>query len=200
MEKTSKNSLNLYHIAVCAVMSAISAILMMLELSVPFVPSFLKFDFSDLPAYLTSFALGPVYGAVVELIKNAIHLPFTATSGVGELANFLLGAALVVPAGVVYKKHHTRSGALAGTIIGAVVATVISFFVNYFITYPAYALAFGGMDNIIAAYHAIIGYIDTLPKALIIVNMPFTFIKGIINSIITFLIYHKLSPILKGRK
>ena len=106
-------------------MSAAAAVLMFLEFSVPIVPSFLKFDFSDLPAVITSFALGPVWAIIVELLKNLIHLPFTATSGIGELANFIIGALLVFPAGLIYKLKKTRGGAALGSIAGALFAAAV---------------------------------------------------------------------------
>ncbi|MBQ9511217.1 MAG: ECF transporter S component [Clostridia bacterium] len=184
---------------VTAIMSAISAVLMFLEFSVPIVPSFLKFDFSDLPAVITAFAVGPVWGVIVELLKNLIHLPFTQTSGVGELANFIIGALLVFPAGLVYKLKKDRGGALIGSLSGAFVAALVSVPVNYFITYPFYT-NFMPMDAIIGAYKAIVPAADTLIKALLIFNVPFTFVKGLVCVVITFVVYKKLSPVIKGKK
>ena len=91
-------------LTVTAIMSAIAFILMMLEFATPITPGFLKFDFSDLPALISAFALGPFWGVATELLKNLLHLPFTGTSGVGELANFFVGAAMVLPAGLIYRK------------------------------------------------------------------------------------------------
>ena len=105
--------------AATAVLSALSCVLMYLEFSVPFVPPFLKMDFSDLPALIASFGYGPVGGVTVALIKNLIHLPMTTTGGAGELANFLLSACFVVPAGLIYKKYKNRKSALIGSLIGA---------------------------------------------------------------------------------
>ena len=180
-------------------MSAISAVLMFLEFSIPIVPSFLKFDFSDLPAVITSFALGPVWGVIVELLKNLIHLPFTHTSGVGELANFIIGALLVFPAGLVYKLKKDRTGAVIGSLAGAFIAAAVSIPVNLFITYPFYT-NFMPMEAIIGMYKAILPAADTLIKALIIFNVPFTFVKGMICVVLTFLVYKKLSPVIKGKK
>ena len=170
----------------------------MLEFPVPLVPSFLKFDFSDLPALITSFSLGPVWGVLVELIKNLVHLPFTGTSGVGELANFIIGAMLVAPAGIVYKFKKDRAGAVLGSAVGALFAAVVSVPVNYFITYPFYT-NFMPLEAILGAYKAILPAADTLIKALLIFNVPFTFVKGAICAVITFIVYKKLSPIIKGK-
>lgn len=179
-----------------AVMAAVSFILMLLEFSTPLTPGFLKFDFSDLPALITAFALGPVWGVAVELIKNLLHMPFSHTSCVGELANFIVGASMVLPAGLIYRKSKTRGGALAACLVGAVVASLVSFPVNYFITYPFYS-GFMPMETIIGLYSAIIPAANTLVRALIIVNIPFTFVKCLCCTVITFAVYKRLSPLLK---
>ena len=183
---------------VTAIMAALAFVLMLLEFSVPFVPSFLKFDFSDLPAFLVSYAISPAAGVAVELFKNLLHLPFTATSGVGELANFIIGSAYVLPAGIIYKYRRTRTGALVGSIAGTLAAAIVSVPVNYFITYPFYS-NFMPLEAIIAAYSAIFPWADTLIKALVTVNLPFTVIKGAVSVVITFLVYKPISPILKGK-
>lgn len=185
-------------ITTVAILSALATVLMVLEFSIPLVPSFLKVDFSDLPALLAAFSMGPFAGALVELIKNLLHLPFTQTTGVGELANFLLGSAFVVPAGIIYKSIKTRKGALVGALTGMVLAGAVSFPVNLFITYPFYTV-FLPLESIIDAYHVLFPPIDTLPKALLFVNVPFTVLKEAVNVVITFLIYKKISPLLKGR-
>lgn len=194
-----KNNIkNIRKITVTGIMSAVAAVLMFLEFSVPIVPSFLKFDFSDLPAVITSFSLGPLWGLLVELLKNVIHLPFTQTSGVGELANFIIGALLVFPAGLIYKKKKTRGGAVIGSLAGALFAAAVSVPVNYFITYPFYT-NFMPMDAIIGMYRAIVPAADTLIKALLIFNVPFTFVKGILCVLITFFVYKPLSRVIKGK-
>lgn len=194
-----KNNIkNIRKITVTGIMSAVAAVLMFLEFSVPIVPSFLKFDFSDLPAVITSFSLGPLWGVLVELLKNVIHLPFTQTSGVGELANFIIGALLVFPAGLIYKKKKTRGGAVIGSLAGALFAAAVSIPVNYFITYPFYT-NFMPMDAIIGMYRAIVPAADTLIKALLIFNVPFTFVKGILCVLITFFVYKPLSRVIKGK-
>lgn len=192
-----RNLSNVRKITTVAVMSACAYLLMLLEFSVPIMPSFIKLDFSELPALLTSFALGPGYGVLVCLIKNLLHLPFTATSGVGELSNFLLGCFFCLPAGLIYQSRRDKKSALIGALVGAVSMAVISFPSNYFVVYPFYA-NFMPMDAIIAAYHAILPSVDSLPKALLIFNVPFTLVKGLIDVALTFLIYKRISPIIQG--
>lgn len=180
-----------------AVMAAVATILMYIEFPVPFMPAFVKLDFSELPALLTSFALGPWYGALVCLLKNLLHLPVTSSSGVGELSNFLLGVCFVIPTGYIYKHHKSRKGALVASLVGAVAMAAISFPSNYFVVYPFYT-NFMPMNAIIGAYKAIIPSIDSLAEALLVLNVPFTFLKGVLDVLLTFLIYKRLSPILKG--
>ena len=186
-------------IVVVAVMAALSSILQMLEFSVPFVPAFLKYDFSDLPAFITAFAISPVAGVLVQLVKNVIHLSLTHTGGVGELANFLIGALLVFPAGLIYQKNRTRNGAIWGSIAGALCGALISFPVNLFITYPFY-IGLMGEEAILVMYRAILPSIENLWQALLIFNLPFTLVKGVCSAVITFFVYKPLSPILKGKK
>ena len=185
--------------AVVAIMSALSIVLMMLEFSVPIVPSFLKLDISDFPALLTSFSIGPWAGVAVCLLKNLLHLFFTSTAGVGELANFIISAAFVFPAGLIYFRVRTKTGAMVGALTGAIISALVCVPVNYFITYPFYAKVMIPMDVIIGLYQAILPSIDGLVEALLIFNLPFTFVKGSICILLTFFVYKPLSPILKGK-
>ncbi len=198
MAKAKKSDLR--KITVTAIMSAIAAILQFIEISIPIIPSFVKLDFSDLPALITSFAIGPWYGVSVELLKNLLHLPFGSSAGVGEMCNFLLGAIFCLTAGLIYKKHKTRKGAAAGAVLGALLMALASLPMNYFIVYPAYVVLYGmPMDAIVGMYSEILPGTDSLVKALCIFNLPFTFLKGIANAIICFLIYKPLSPVIKGK-
>lgn len=190
---------HLHKITVVALLAAVSTVLMFLSIGVPFVPSYLKLDFSDLPALLASFSLGPVWGVAVSLVKNAINVLFTTTGGVGELSNFLLSAVFVFTAGVVYKHKKTKSGALIGVCAGLLVMTCISYFTNTYLVYPAYTNIFG-IDAIIAMSASIVPSIDSVSDVILIFNVPFTFAKGMLNAVLTFLLYKKLSPIMKTGK
>jgi len=96
------------YICVTAVLSAVSYLLMVLEFSLPFLPSFLKLDFSEIPALIATFSMGPLYGVLVCFIKNLLHCPLTQTSCVGEIANFLMGAVFTFTAGMFYKHRKNR--------------------------------------------------------------------------------------------
>lgn len=182
------------------IFTAIAYILMLLEMPVSFImPPFIKLDLSELPALIASFAAGPLWGGAVCLLKNILHLMNTTTGGVGELANFLLGAAFVIPAGLVYKAHKSKRGAFWGAAIGALSAAVISLPVNYFITYPFYT-NFMPMEAILGAYRIFMPSIRSLAEALAIFNIPFNFVKYMLDAAVTFLIYKRISPVLKGRQ
>lgn len=189
-------------LTVTAMLCAVATILMFLDFSLPMViPSFVKMDISELPALLASFSLGPVYGIAVCLVKNLFNLIFHGTTGgIGELCNFLIGASFVGAAGVIYRFHKTRKGAVIAALVGAVVMAAVSVPVNYFLSYPVYAAMFGGIDAIIAAYQELRPGTNGLMECLLVFNMPFTLVKGLINAALCFLIYKSLSPILHGRR
>lgn len=192
-------NVNLRALAVTSIMGAFGFVLMMLDFPLPFlIPSFIKLDFSEIPAIITSFAFGPLWGVLVCLVKNLLHLFATTTNGVGELSNFLLGAIYVGTAGLIYKRSKSRKTAFIGALIGSLAMAVIGVITNYFIVYPAYVVIYGmPLEAIIGMYQAILPFADTLIKDLIIFNLPFTFAKGLIDTLICFLIYKQLSPILK---
>ena len=182
-----------------ALLSALATVLMFVSFSVPFVPSFIKLDLSELPALIAAFSMGPLSGVAVCLVKNLVNLLFTYSMGVGELCNFLLGVAFVLPAGLIYKKHNNRKGALIGALTGALTMGVISIFINYYLVYPVYAKLLMPMDMILGMYQAINPKVSNLWQALCFFNAPFTFVKGLISVAITFLIYKRISPLIKGK-
>ena len=162
---------------------------------------YIKFDFSELPALIVAFAYGPLEGILICLVKNVLHLPFTTSNCIGELSNFILGAIFVGTAGVIYRKSKSRKTALIGTVVGAIVMAIVSIPSNYFVVYPAFSVIYGlPMDAIIGMYKALLPAADNLIKALVIFNLPFNFAKGMIDAGICFLVYKRLSPILKIKK
>ena len=184
-----------------AMLSAVGAVLMYIGIKLPFMPSFITLDMADLPALIGSFAYGPARGAVICVLKNLLHLLIqgSQTGGVGEISNALLGIFFVVPAGLIYNKIKSKKGAFIGALVGAVAMAVMSIFSNYYFVYPVYT-NFMPMEAIIAAYSAINPKVTNLWQALIMFNMPFTFMKGMISLAISMLIYKPLSPILKGKR
>lgn len=186
------------YLTLVAIFSAISFGLMFLDFAIPAViPSFVKMDFSEVPALIASFALGPAAGVIVCFIKNLIHLSITTTSGVGELANFLIGAALVFPAGMIYKYRHNKLYAIIACFAGAIIMGLASYPINLWITYPFY-YNFLPKEVIINMYKAILEWVDSIEMSLLVFNLPFTMVKGLAVAVITVLIYKPLSPIIHG--
>ena len=198
--KAKARPIRLRALVVTAMLSAVGCVLMMLDFPLPMlIPSFVKMDVSELPALLAAFSLGPVSGVVVCL-KNILAAIFHgSTLGIGEVCNFLMGAVFTGVAGLIYKHSKTRKMAVIAALVGAVAMAVASVPVNFFFSYPVYAAAFGGMEAIIGAYQAINPNMTSLLGCLIVFNMPFTLAKGLLVSLLTFLVYKPLSPILHGR-
>lgn len=183
-----------------AMMSAIAIVVYYLDFPVPLMPSFIKLDLSNVVSLFAGFTLGPAAGVIVCLIKNIIHLVikgFGTTMGIGDIFDFVTSAVFALSAGLVYRKIHTKKGAVIGCIVGTAAYTLISLPLNYFIVYPIYAKAFGGMEAIISAYNAILPGTDNLFSALCIFNLPFTLVKGILCSLVTILIYKPLITALR---
>lgn len=188
---------NARYLTVTAMLSAIAYILMFLDFSVPFMPAFIKMDLSELPALIGAFSMGPVCGIIICLIKNILHLFITTTGGVGELSNFLLGAAFVLPAGLIYKHKKSKKNALLGSLLGAVVMGTFSVISNYFLVYPVY-YNFMSEQAVLAAYQLLLPSVKNIFQCLLYFNMPFTILKGLFSAAITFFTYKHISPILKG--
>ena len=193
-----------HNLTVAAMLSAVAFILMFIEFPIPMlIPAFIKMDFSDLPALLGAFALGPVYGVIISFMKNLLHIVIkgTSTACVGELSNFILGAIFSAVAGYLYKHHKSRKTAIIGAVAGAVAMGVLSVPSNYFVVYPAYVQFYHmPMEAILGMYQAILPSADSLIKCLILFNLPFTLVKGLLDAVLCMLIYKPLSPILHGRR
>lgn len=198
--KTSakKRSYSVRSVVVTGVLAGLASVLMMISFSVPFMPSFIKLDVSELPALLAAFAFGPLEGVAVCLVKNVINAFFSTTGCVGELSNFILGCAFVVPAGLLYKFGKNRRSALLGSVIGAAAMALASLPLNYFVMYPIYS-KFMPLDTIISLYQAIYPGVDGLFACLLVFNVPYTFFKGMIDVALAFIVYKRLSPIFHGK-
>jgi riboflavin transporter FmnP len=143
--------------------------------------------------------MGPVAGVIIEAIKILINFVITgtATAGVGELANFIVGCCLVVPAAIIYNKNKRIKNAIVGILVGIFAMTLVGAILNYYILIPVYASAFGmPIETIIAMGTKLNPNIDSLWDLILLANVPFNIIKGILSGLITFLLYKRLSPIL----
>lgn len=181
-------------------LAAIAVVLMLFEIPLPFAPSFYEIDFSEVPVLIGCFTMGPLAGAAIEFLKIMLNFAIngTVTAGVGEIANFLIGCAMVIPAGIIYKKVRTRKGAIIGMITGTLIMTFAGCFLNAFVLLPAYAKAFGmPIDALVGMGTAVNAHITSLTTFVVFAVAPFNLLKGVLVSIIVFVIYKKISPIFK---
>ena len=201
MTKTSQKTRTLVEIGM---LGAIATILMLFEFPIPFLaPPFYELDFSEVPVLVGAFALGPMAGATIELIKILINLMVngTATAFVGEIGNYLLGCSFIIPAAVIYKRRKSKKIALIAMIAGTITMTVFGCLLNAYVLLPTYAAAFGmPIDAIVGMGSAINGNITNVMTFVILAVAPFNILKGVVVSAITLLIYKHISPILKGNR
>jgi riboflavin transporter FmnP len=181
-----------------SMLSVIAFILMFIEVATPFFPPFLKFDISDLPALIGEFAIGPMAGVAIELLKNILHGIFVGgTAFIGELANFIVGSVIVCISGYIYNKNKTRGTALMSLIAGTLVMTAAASVLNYFIFLPLYETVLHfPISAVVAMGSKVNSHIKDLNSFVILAIAPFNLIKGIILSILTILVYKSVSPIL----
>mgnify|MGYP004507910833 CR=1 FL=1 len=207
MEKIAKKKsgskeriLSTRKIAIIGMFSAIAAVLMVLEFPLPFAPSFYGMDFSELPALIGTFAFGPVAGVLIEFCKIVLKILFkpTSTAFVGELANFAVGCSFLLPASCVYLFHKTKKSALIGSIAGTLCMTVFGTAFNAVYLLPKFAQLFGmPLDAIIGMGTAVNPAIDSITTLVVFAVAPLNLLKGGLVSVITMLIYKKISPIIK---
>ncbi len=189
-------------VAMIGMFSAIAAVLMIFEVPVPFAPSFYKIDLSELPVLVAAFAFGPVAGVLVEFVKIILNLfmDSTTTAFVGELANFAVGCSFVLPASVVYLFKKSKKQAILGCVVGTLMMTVFGTAFNAVYLLPKFAELYGmPLDAIIGMGSAINPAITDVTSFVIMAVAPLNILKGSVVSLLTILIYKKLSVMIKAR-
>ena len=186
---------NIHIISSVALLSAISFTLAFFEFPVPLSPSFAKMDLSDLPALVGAMALGPWTGVAIELVKNLLGLLSTSTGGVGELANFLMGGAFSFTAGGVFYRFQCK--ALTACLIGSAAMALCAALSNYFILLPLFE-SFLPLEELISSFSEFIPFIHTKLDIVLWNAIPFNLLKGLGISLVTLLVFPKLTPILRG--
>lgn len=181
-----------------AMLSAISFLMAFIEFPVPLSPSFARMDLSDLPALIGAFAFGPFCGVMIELVKNALQLLSTSTGGVGELANFLMGGAYALTAGLLYQAHKTKKMAAFACVIASVVMGIVAALANYFILLPLFE-SFLPLEQLIASFGELIPFIHTKLDIVLWNAFPFNLLKGLVIGGVTMLTYKRLTPVLRGK-
>ena len=181
-------------------LAAIAVILMLFEFTIPFLaPGFYKLDLSELPVLIGTFAMGPVAGIAIEFVKILLNLLIngTTTAYVGELGNFIVGCAFLIPAGIIYWRKKTFKRAVIALVVGGLTMVAAGSLMNAYVLLPLYASAFGGMQNIIAAGTAVNGHITSVATFVLLAVAPFNLVKAVLVSVLTLLLYKRISVLLK---
>ncbi|MBQ9472002.1 MAG: ECF transporter S component [Ruminococcus sp.] len=181
-----------------AMLGALSGLLMLIEFPLGFIaPSFYKLDLSEIPVMIGTFAFGPIQGVVIEAVKIIIKLILkgTSTGFVGDLANFIIGCAMVIPAGIIYKRKKTKKSAVIGMIVSTLVMAVVGVFLNAYVMIPMYS-AFMPIEQIVEAGKSIIPWVSNTFTFCLFCVLPFNLIKGIIVSVVVAIIYKPLSRLI----
>ncbi|MGI6577762.1 MAG: ECF transporter S component [Eubacteriales bacterium] len=197
--QTTRNS-TLKTIVKIALLAAVATVLMLIEFPLWFAPPFYKIDLSEVAVLIGGFALGPIAGACIELIKVLLNflIDGTITGGVGEFANFVVGCSLVVPAAIIYRYRRSFKSAVIGMVVGIISLTIIGSAMNYFLLLPVYARVFGmSVETLVEMGTAINHRITDLKTFVVLAVAPFNFVKGLITSILTILLYKRVSSILR---
>lgn len=199
-DKRQRNFRRILFLVMAAVLSAMSAGLYFLDFPLPMFLSFLKIDFSDIPAVIGAFAMGPAVGITIELIKNLIHLPSSTTLFVGELANFVVGAMFVLPAALIYRRRRNSAAAVVGLAAGTLSMTAAGVLMNYFVTLPFFMTLFHMTDEMLFGMaNALIPFaeINSLLQVVLLCVTPFNLFKCVMISLVSFLLHKSLGKFLK---
>ncbi len=191
----SKSMMNTKIIVQVGMLAAIAVVLMLFEVPLPFAPGFYKLDLSEVPVLIGGFLLGPVAAVAIEFVKIMLNfiLDGTVTAGIGELANFLIGCAFCVPAGIIYQRYKTKKAALIGLMSGVAMMTVVGCLLNAYVLLPAYAVAFQlPIDNLIEMGTVINKNITDITTFIIYVVAPFNIVKGVVVSVVVMLSYKQV--------
>ncbi len=195
------NKINAKTVAFTGMLGALSAVLMMFNFPVPFVPSFLKFDIAELPALFAGFILGPISGCFVIIVKIALKLVIqgTDTAFVGEAMNMVASLAFILPASIIYRFYHTKKGALVSLVVSTLFVSVVCVVVNAYISFPMYSKLYGlSMDKIIKMGAAVNPFVHDSFSLMLYGVLPFNIIKYAATSFITYIFYKKCANVLRS--
>lgn len=198
MQKKEKRSLK--RMALIAMLGALSGVLMLFKLNIPFMPPFYTLDVGDLPALFGGFLMGPVAGLFIILLKLLIKLVQQGSDSllVGELSNFVCSVSFVLPAAIIYRKNRSKTGAVRGMIAGGIIMTVVGMISNAYVMLPLYAAVYGlSMDKIVDMCHALNPAIDSVASLIMFGTLPFNVLKAAVVSVLTFLVYKKAAVALR---
>jgi riboflavin transporter FmnP len=198
LQNIFKVDLNTRNLVKIAMLAAVAFVLMLLSFPLAAIfPPFLKLDVSEVPALLGGFALGPVAGVLIVLVKNILILLIRGTDAqyVGELSNFIVGSCIVIPASIIYMRNKTKGNAVWGLVAGIIMMTIGACISNYYLVLPLYQHLFQlNLEQIIALSPLTI--VKDMKTFILFAIAPYNLLKGIVVSIVTMLVYKKLSSLL----
>lgn len=197
----SNDQRKLRNLVKVGILAAMSFILMFFQFPIPVAPPFMKVDLADVPALIGGFSMGPVYGVLIQLIKNILNLSKTSTYGVGEISNFVVGGLFVFVSASIYKRNKTKKNATIAMICGVLVMSLAATLSNAFVIFPLYGKAMGvDMGAFVAMANKTNALVKSYFTMMIFAIVPFNLIKGFIEILVTKLLYKHVSGILHDRK
>ena len=200
MEIMTKKVLTTKNLTMIAMFSAISAVLMVFEIQLPFSPSFVKFDFSDLPVMLGGFLIGPCAGGIIVFMKILLHFLLNGTTSffVGDLSNLLLTLSFVLPASFIYQQKKTKKTTIQGLLVSIICTSLLAIIFNLFLIFPLYLKVLNlKMVDLINMIHVVNPLVKDVFTMIVFSLLPFNLFKYSIVSMITMLSYKKLSILFK---
>ena len=199
LSRDRKSFSGTHYITYTAIFACMAGVLMLFELPLFFAPGFYKLDISEMPVLICTFYLGPVAGVMTELVKVMVKLLLkgTTTAFVGDFANFVVGCSFVLPASIIYHAKPGKKTALIGMAVGTLVLTVFGSIFNGVYLIPKFAELYGmPLDAIVGMGTAVNANITSITTLVVFAVVPFNLLKGVIVSVLTFLLYKRISPIL----
>ncbi len=193
--------LNVKEIALIGILGGMAGVLMLFRTPIPFMPPFMDFDLASLPEMIGGFALGPIAAVFIVLVKILVKLALVGTNSMftGELSNIILSLSYVLPAVFIYNRHKSKRSALYGMLSGSLICALAAVLTNVFIIIPFYVNLYGMTTaDIIMMCQAVNPYVTDMLMLAILGIVPFNLIKCAAASVITLLLYKKISPLMKN--
>lgn len=197
-----KKTFSIKNLTRIAILGTIGGILMIIDFPIFIAPSFYKLDIGDLPCLIGAFAMGPVSGLFIQIIKILVKLLFkpTSTAFVGEIAALIFSSTYCLVASIIYQKNRNKRGANIAIIIGSLSMILVSAIVNYLFIIPFYSRLYNmPLEAIISLGSAIFPIIDSLFMFVICCVVPFNIVKVAIIDVLTMLLYKRIAPLLRDK-